>query len=144
MSPIPNSFVRGIQKLEYINIERDTVLLTLFLPDQRTKKEREDQGQETSINWEDDDTVLSFTHHMSKENNSNSLAFPHGAVRLRTEVLNEVNTTPATANSIIYERQPLKDNPFHGNIVFKDGIPQHIISMAAAVLAYSAGKILRK
>lgn len=142
MTDFPLAFIRGIPKLDNINKERNTVMAALFIPNSKTSQTRSDQGQEISINWEDDGTVLSFTLTMPKENNLTSLAFPHGAVRLLTEVLDEVNNKPATANTLTYERNTLENNPYHGNIVFKSGLPGHTISMIASVLAYSAGNVL--
>ena len=144
MPDFPNLCIRGIQKAKHVHTDTDTVSSLLFIPDNRTRELRSDGGDETSINWEDNDSVLEFTLDSKDENNPTSLAFPHGAVKLPRKILDEVVNSPTTYDSIKYERQELPHNPFHGNIVFRAGLPNHTITMIANVFAYSCSKVLRK
>jgi hypothetical protein len=107
-----------------------------FEPDYRTSEQRSDRGFETSINWEDDPTVLALTLR-------NQQIAAHGVARLMRQVLDEANSLQNLrpfANHIgdscvSYERSPLADNPFHGNVVFAAPLPKPVIRMIASYLA---------
>src|SRR3970040_2044081 len=134
MDDFPEFCIRGIQKSKHVNSD-DTVQSILFRPDNRTSEKRADKGQETSINWDDNETVLEFTLDSKDEDNPNALAFPHGAVRLARTRLDDVISGAATTNMIFYERDRLEHNEFHGNIVFNAGLPDHTINMIASTFA---------
>jgi hypothetical protein len=144
MLDFPDNCIRGIQKIKYVHQDTDTVSSQLFLPNERTSKDRPDKGQETSINWEDNDTVLEFTLDSRDENDQTKLAFPHGAVRLPRHVIDKVINEANTINAITYERNKLPNNNFHGNIVFRAELPRHTITMIANVFALYCSKVLRK
>lgn len=96
------------------------------MPDARTASIRADQGLETSINWEDDLSALSLT--LSQ--------YEYGAVRLHRTVLNEIGNLSLYRGSLYYERRPLDNNPYHGNIVFAHSLgklAQRAIAMHLAV-----------
>jgi hypothetical protein len=143
MPEYPDHCIRGIRKKDYWFEDTDTVSAALYEPDTRTKDDREDGGIETSINWEDDDKALEFSLRIRDEKNPTQLAFPYGAVRLARKVLDEVNESISTVNTILYERQKLPDNDYHGNIVFKSGVPKHTRTMIATVFAFYSSKPYR-
>ena len=105
------------------------------MPDDRTSATREDKGAETSINWEDDSTVLFFTL-----NNEQLATF--GAARLSREHLDSIiNESEFLRKSDIkrltYERAPLPDNRFHGNLVYIE-LSKPIVRMIASAMAMYA------
>jgi hypothetical protein len=99
------------------------------MPDETTGFDRIDNGVETSINWEDDATVIKKT-----------LAHPsaqHGCVRvLRDHVASVARITKVAPNCLTTERRPVEGNPHHGNIVFTPrSLPRGIVKMVANALA---------
>ncbi len=143
MVNFPDFCIRGIVKKSYIYEDTETVSAALFIPDSRTRVTRSDEGTETSINWDDNDKVLEFTLQTRDEKNQAVLAFPHGAIKLPRHVLDDVVNLPSTFQAITYERQEIDNNPYHGNIVFRAGIPQHTINMIANVLAAHSSRPYR-
>jgi len=144
MPDFPDYCIRGIKKKSYIYEDTDTVSSALYMPDPRTKETRSDGGSETSINWEDNDNVLDFTLQSLDDNNQTALAFPHGAVKLSRNVFDNINNSATTLNTITYERQKLPKNHYHGNIVFRTGLPNHTVTMIANVFALFSSRVYRK
>jgi len=138
MNEYPRACIRGIQKGSSIR-SNNKASLKLFLPDDRTKKYRNDNGIETSINWEDNETVLDFT--LNYKDDNNRLVFPNGAVRLSRDRIDSVITNTNVSNPVSYERDKLEDNPYHGNIVFRDGLAQHDINLICGTFALYCSKV---
>jgi hypothetical protein len=100
-----------------------------FVPDVRTAGTRQDGGRETSVNWEDDAHVESFT----LTNKSNA---QHGAARIPTlEIIKTSNTVVMIASPLSCERRRLPDNQYHGNIVYSANVSSRLEKMLAAALA---------
>lgn len=95
---------------------------------------------ETSINWEDNDGVMSFTLNY-RVNGETNLAFPNGAVRVPTEKLDAINTFDGTRDSIFYERAKIAGNDYHGNIVFKKHLSKTQINFIINMLAAASSKV---
>ncbi len=141
MNNFPEFCIRGIAKGSHINTDDNTIVFRDYLPDTRTSRNRIDGGSETSINWEDDDTTLIFT--LEYRENSD-LAFPYGAVRLARAEIDHINELPSTENTIFYERSPNDKNKYHGNIVFKNGLPDPKKNMVASCLAAASSKVISR
>lgn len=142
MPDFPENCIRGIRKKDQIS-QDGIPLAALFNPYSKTTESRTDGGQETSINWEDNDEVLSFTLKYKPSQNEN-ISFPNGAVRVPVEKINNINTFDGTRDSIFYERQPLETNEYHGNIVFKGGLSKTQIGFISTMLAAAASKIFTR
>lgn len=130
MSDYPDFCLRGINKKDHITQE-ERVGTAAFIPDNRTKNKRSDGCSETSINWEDDKQACINTINF----------FQHGFVRLARSEIDSINMLPASSHEVGYERNPILDNPYHGNILFKNDVPDTIIRMIAARFALSSSKI---
>lgn len=109
----PPTYFRGIRKknqvFEYEGVEYPRG--EAFEPDLRTKAARQDDWMETSIHWNDDDDALPLV-----------LDEPHfyRVARMPRSELDELPARyPIAVNSLKYERRPLEDNPYHGNILFR-------------------------
>ena len=136
----PDNCIRGVRKQDHVTAEGG-VASVVFQPDSRTAENRADGGAETSINWEDDETVLDFTlnHKINGQ-----YQFAHGAVRLARREIDRINRHPASTNSLTYERAPLPDNAYHGNIVFRKDLSKPTIKMIASALALASSSVLRR
>lgn len=102
------------------------MLQEAFLPDPRTAKDREDSGEETSVDWEDDAEVA------TKALRRSNAAF--GLARLAVSDIDYVNRGANTINALLTERAPEPDNLHHGNLVFRAGLPKRVTRMIANTL----------
>ena len=82
---------------------------------------RNDTYHEASINWEDDDQAVILLLEQKKEG-TEELMFKYGYARL------PLNLVKITLKSLIFkkyldfERKPLENNPYHGNILLSGNI----------------------
>ena len=126
MHDYPDACLRALRKQEEFDEVGPT--FSAFLPDKRTLEKRK-VGQETSINWDDDDRALEFTR---KKPNTLKVT------RLMRQSLDELNKKPGSANSVFYDREELSDNKYHGNIVFRAHLDTGRVRMIASILALEA------
>lgn len=91
---------------------------------------RSNGDQETSINWEDDETVEAST--LADRSHAE-----HGAARLQLAELAQIMTKDSAAGFLFAERtNPAPaDNPHHGDIVYRGSCQQKRIKMLANRLA---------
>lgn len=136
----PDHFVRGLRRQDHVTAEG--VSLLAFVPDRRTARDRADNGQEASVNWEDDDTVVDFT--LDERDEQGLPKYIYGVARLETKWIDDVNGYPGTRDMLARERAPLPGNPYHGNIVFRGNAEAIVIKMVAANLASRAHIIRRR
>jgi hypothetical protein len=136
----PDNCLRGVRKQEFITPEGG-VSSAVFHPDFRTSESRADGGAELSINWEDNETVLEFTINLKS---NGYYQFAYGAVRLPRQEIDHINRFPSSMDGLSYERAPLPDNPYHGNIVFRQDLSKPTVKMVAAALALASSKLLQR
>lgn len=110
-APLAASCLRGLAKKDH-RTERPRVAPKAFLPDPRTARTREDGGEETSINWEDDDGALAQLRSGNQAHN--------GVARLERRWIENVAASFGAPGVLFAERRRAEgsDNPYHGNIVF--------------------------
>ena len=140
MSAFPTYCLRGLRSKAFLVEGAPAVVAAgAFEPDYRTSEQRVDGGFEASINWEDDTTVLSLTLR-------NQQVSAHGVARVMRQVIDEADTLqnlrPFAADAqygcVSYERAPVTDNLFHGNVVFAARLPKPVMRMVASYLAMHA------
>lgn len=104
------------------------------MPDMKTAEKRADGASEASINWEDTGhDVLKFT--------SNDMQVAaNGVARLPLDSVDRLARDPGCTGEIGYERAALPNNRFHGNLLFKRGLPHLTIRMIASALALASKK----
>ncbi len=95
------------------------------MPDDNTAASRSDGGAETSVNWEDDDTVLPDT-----QRHSNAA---HGVARVQLSEIRRINNAPNTRDALLAERTA--GDPHHGNIVYRRDLAKLHRKMIATALA---------
>lgn len=126
MSGCPDNCIRGIRQAADWLVGKYVTSLA-FIPNKNTKGDRRDQGYETSINWEDDDQVVNFT--LSQQHGK------FGAVRLPRKGIENINTKVLFRGHLKYERKKEARNPYHGNIVFLNSLPNSVLRAIAGALA---------
>lgn len=102
----PNNLIRGLIQN---SVEDGIVLAAAF--QFKTNKERGDR-EEISINWHDNDNAIRIALEQKKKD-TDFYQFPVGVAILSKNEIDKINF-------IDYERDRLPDNPYHGNIFYKN------------------------
>jgi hypothetical protein len=137
----PDNCIRGVPNNDFV-IADGSVASHLFNPKRQNENQRDDGWNETSINWEDDGDAITFTLEIRKDDNT--YQYEIGVVRIPRQEIDRINSHPTTIGLLSYERQPLMENPYHGNILFRQGIPTPKVRQLAASLATIASRIINR
>lgn len=123
----PDACLRGLRKKDWIldDGKIDTAAFMPSDPGKETGRPRPDGAWEVSINWEDDPGAI---EQLKRE----SVA-AHGAARLPRRKLEGLMDEPGAQGLLDYERQPVDNNPYHGNILLHAKEPRHRRMIAAAL-----------
>jgi len=132
----PGNCIKGIPNDSFL-IDSRTVAPHLF----HFKEEhaRQDGWLEQSVNWEDDDLAVEFTLDQTKE--SGERQFKGGVAVLSRCEIDRLNRRPAVNGILSYDRQPSRDNPYHGNILLRANVPKPTRKMVAAGLALAVSEV---
>lgn len=104
------------------------------MPDMTTSARRDDRGYETSINWEDNASVLTRTRQQPNAT--------HGVARLALAVIVHMQNSPGElAGALSAERRPLPGNPHHGNLVFRNALVRFRQRAIAAYFAVNSNLV---
>ncbi len=95
---------------------------------------------EQSVNWEDDDLAIHHTLHQSKEDGQ--IQFRSGVAVIPRSVIDELCSLDNVAGCLDYERQPLDDNPYHGNLLLLCEVDKSRMKMIASYLALRVSRIV--
>jgi hypothetical protein len=115
MVDYPPTCLRGIPNKEpqYFSTTGD-ITGYIFRPHSEQKPNKAG-WYELSINWEDDDTVEKFTLQTLRDNGS--IKYKGGVARVGRNRIERLGKIEQFNGYIGYERSPLPDNPFHGNVL---------------------------
>ena len=67
-----------------------------------------------SICWEDDGSVVAI---MLQQKRESAFQFKAGIARLPYTAVRHITRLPALTGILSYDREPLEDNPYHGNLL---------------------------
>jgi len=125
-----NSYIRGVPNDDFITPDgRISSHLFYFYP----RDERTDGWLEQSINWLDNKQVIEFT--LNQKNNKDEIKFKSGIVKLPRNEIDRLNQQPTIKGLLSYERCPIINNPYHGNLLLKNNTAKPTMKMIAAGLA---------
>ncbi len=133
------NFIKGIPHKEHLTKEGG-VATHLF--EFKTSATRTDQLLEQSINWEDQEGVAAFTLQQTKSDGT--ILFREGLVKIPLEEIKQINKRPSVNNVISYERQPLDNNPYHGNLLIPESISKPTRNQISAAIAIVASKLIKE
>jgi hypothetical protein len=136
--PFPETCLRGLRKEE--QMERDDngkvwILGKAFEPSVGSRNDRLSQRRgsdhyETSINWEDNPAR---PFEILCKDNKNAC---YGIVSIRlVDLTSARRQNPLAATSFEWERQTIRGNPFHGNLLFSGTLPMRVVRELAGVVA---------
>ena len=112
--PLPEYFLRGFNIKECFTSEFN-VAPAAFQFGNHTDV-RDDNYHEASVNWEDDDGAL-MTLLEQKKDGTDDLMFKFGYARLPLNLVRITLKSLIDRDYLAFERKPLKNNTYHGNIL---------------------------
>lgn len=133
----PDNCIRGIPDDTFLT-DDGTVGSHLFYFNLCT--DRSNGWVEQSVNWEDDDTVIEFTLNQRKADGA--FQFRAGAAVIPRQEIDRLNSRPTVKGLLSYERQPIQDNPYHGNILLRANTSKPTMKLIAAGLALAVSRIV--
>lgn len=110
-------FWRGIPNSSFISNNRLSAQAFQF----DDNPDRTDSYRELSINWNDEPESLEVLLSQRKEKDD-QIQFKAGAARIEVANLKLLFSSFIFDNSFKYERSPLPNNRFHGNLLIKSGL----------------------
>ncbi|MCL4262232.1 MAG: hypothetical protein KJ069_03420 [Anaerolineae bacterium] len=135
----PDNCLRGVPNGTYL-IEDGSVGAHLFHFEETYS--RGDGWIEQSVNWEDDGNALVITLSQHRENGE--LQFKAGAVRIPCAELDRLSKQPTVSGILTYERRPLENNPYHGNLLLKSDVPKPTMKKIAAGIALIVSEVIAR
>lgn len=136
--PYPDNLLRGIPNSSYLFDDGSVGPHLFYFEDQA----RGDGKIEQSINWEDDTGAVATTLTQTKDNAE--IQFKAGAVRIPREELDRLSRRPTISGLLSYERSPLEENIYHGNLLLPSTVPKRTMKTIAAGIALAVSEIIRR
>ncbi|HEX9385888.1 MAG TPA: hypothetical protein VF918_06175 [Anaerolineales bacterium] len=130
----PVNCLKGIPNSSFINEEGFVLPHLFYFPSQP----RDENWKEQSINWEDDEGCLQLTLNQRREDGE--FQFQVGVAVIPTEEVNRLCRRPSVHNFLSYERQPITDNPYHGNLLLHKNASNVLMKAIAAGLALAVSE----
>ena len=134
----PIDYIKGIPNNDFLIKEDLSIGSNLFYF--KIEDVRPDGWIEQSINWKDNDAVVDFTLNQTKIDGT--VQFKVGIAVFPRDELDRLNRQPTVKGLLSYERQPLQNNAFHGNILLKAGVPRLTMKKIAAGIALTVSEII--
>ena len=131
----PENSIKGIPNNDFL-IEGRNVASHLF----HFEQTRDDGAVAQSINWEDGASVIDFTLNQRKENGE--LQFRAGVAIIPRSEIDRLCRLPTIGGLLSYERSPLEENPYHGNLLLQRDVPKQKMRQIAAGLALAISGII--
>lgn len=136
----PEKLIRGIASNDYIDSE-GRLSSAAFQFEASRNHEKTD---EASITWYDNEEALNIAWNQ-KSSFREGIQFKAGVAILSRKMLDVVIHRPNVMNALDYERRPTQDNPYHGNLLMKQGLSNGIKrSIIGALAMMSVDEIIRR
>ena len=133
----PPTCIKGVPNVTFLNDE-GCVGMQLFLFD--GSGDRGDGWLESSVNWRDDEEAVAVTLRQRKADGQ--IQFRIGAALLPRDEIEQLRRRPLLIGLLEYERRPLDDNPYHGNILVRAGTSKPTRNLIASGLALAVTEII--
>jgi len=117
------------------NFVTDDKLVTSDLFNFKDNDDRGDNWKESSINWVDDVHAYSNLLNQTKDGD---LQFKIGVAEISKSELNRIKKIASLFKKFSYERNEIKDNKYHGNILLHKDMGKPTDRMIRAQLALNA------
>lgn len=115
----PENFLRGFNIKDCFTQEKNVAPGAFQFGDFRSN--RKDDFLESSINWEDDKNAVEVLLNQKKDGTDEQM-FKYGYARLSLTMVRMTLKSLIQKNYLDFERKPLENNPYHGNILIPSTI----------------------
>jgi hypothetical protein len=132
----PNNCIKGIPDKNFLTPDKTRCGSHLF--HFKIIANRNDKLIETSINWEDDSSVIEFTFNQS--NPDGNKQFKAGIALIPRIEIDKIKQLSFAKGRLSYERRPEKHNKYHGNLLLREDVPNHVMKQIAANIALIASE----
>ncbi len=133
----PDNSLTGIQNDSLI-LQKGVVSAGLF--QFRENPIRSDSKKEQSINWQDDQNAIVLT--LNQQKLDGTYQFQSGIAVIPRDKIDWLIDLQTTKGFLSYERQPLQENPYHGNILVKKVTPKPVVKLIMQGLALIVSEII--
>jgi len=140
MEQYPSELIRGIANSNELDDEGNA---TINLFQFRENPLRNDNKVELSINW-CDDKIKALSLVMNQRKLDESYQFKAGAAIISRDKLDDMRKTPYCKGKLYYERAPIENNEFHGNVTCTAGLPKPTMHIIKASLVLSVTSIFTR
>lgn len=130
--PFPENFLRGFNMKDCFTSEHNIATAAFQFSD--FTNNRSDNYHEASINWEDDKKAVTLLLEQKKEGTEEKM-FKYGYARLPLNHVKMILKSLIDKNYLAFERRPLENNPYHGNILIIGDIKKQEKTMIQNCLA---------
>lgn len=120
----PETLLRGLITQGSVTKERYVTAEAFQFQDFR--KDRTDNYNELSINWEDSDEAVEVLLNQKKEG-SEDPQFRIGFARMSLSSIEDVLRPHISDKTYSYERKPVDGNPYHGNLLADANLSKQIV-----------------
>jgi hypothetical protein len=134
----PENCLRGISVPDHI-LEDGSVSTVAF---NFSDVIREDGWKELSVNWDDDENSKETLLNQKRENGEPQFKVGYAIVP-RNELDHLINQ-PMVNGTLSYERLPIENNKYHGNILLKSNLPKPTIRKIQAGLALIVSRVVQR
>ena len=130
--PLADHFLRGFNMKDCFTLERNVALGAFQFGD--FTAQRNDSFHEASINWEDDNNAVNVLLKQKKDG-TDDIMFKYGYARLPLNLVKATLKSYIDKDYLDFERKPLINNPYHGNILMNGSIKKQEKTMLQSNLA---------
>jgi len=95
-----------------------------------------------SIGWEDDGSVVDLLNKQEKKDSPGSPQFKVGLARFKKDSIDYLMKLPAFRDVLSYDREPMDDNPYHGNLLISSASTEQQRKILPGYIAVSFSEIL--
>lgn len=106
-----------------------------------TGSDRQDEYSELSINWCDCEDAVTLLLKMKRED---APVYKCGVAILSREEIDSLRRRPATRGFFSYERRPIPDNNYHGNLLLRNNVSKQMRDLIANGLALCVDEVIQR
>ena len=139
MMSFPNHAYRGISSIDYVNFDEEIVHASAF---QFSQTPGRDDFLECSINWADDMGALKQLAMQRNPRKQDCYQFIAGACRVPRSGIEHTKALAMAHGLLSYERSPLDDNKYHGNLLCSANANKKVRKMIEGAIALAVDEII--
>ena len=140
----PEKFLRGLQNGDCITKEGSVSASAFQFHD---NNKRQSDFKESSINWFDDDGAakeILEKAKINKKNQQEEFQFKYGYLVLNKKSLDFMITLNTCKDKLCYERYPIEDNKYHGNLLINKNLSKQTERLISANIGATVVDIIKR